>query len=561
LFKEQEQICRQDKNEDGLEWCLGNQALIMGKRGDLDGALALHKEEERICRQLGKLDDLQICLGNQALILKSSGDTDNALKLFREKGEICRQLGKLGGLQWCLKNQALIMEQRKELDLALALLKEEEQICRQLNKPDLLKTNLDRQAQVLRAQKDLIGAFAIHTGILPELPTESAIPQFAHPFSPEALWSFSISQRFGNSLADQLLSLLRPVLAQRGVIMECRDASIDPESKDFWMNRMKVILELADFQIFVEMGDSAQVEFEVSYARTVTRRGRAPALATNFEFKRRKSRVFRPIVICIRGGWGIDRFSRWSNRAVVYCRRSSSLEEFCERFATILDRCIASRARSILRWYRMDENAMHRSARLKLKLMNLLMRFVAYKAKRNPNILLKMGGSIENACKMLEAQKVDNETRSRPLLAVRKTLVRESVLAQIIARNPKALDAYSELKASGVRDVVSENEIEKYLLTIRRGEALFNEPFAEVYSKQKVKIHETFESKLAGMREKESFKKLSAAEQQTVVDNLKRLVSTLEPIAGFTGALSFKRRVRQAKGRFHKEPQPPASGR
>jgi len=92
----------------------------------------------------------------------------------------------------------------------------------------------------------------------------------------------------------------------------------------------------------------------------------------------------------------------------------------------------------------MDENAMHRSARLKLKLMNLLMRFVAYKAKRNPNILLKMGGSIENACKMLEAQKVDNETRSRPLLAVRKTLVRESVLAQIIARNPKALDAYSE---------------------------------------------------------------------------------------------------------------------
>ena len=46
-------------NLDGLQTSLGNQALILQARGDLDGAMALHKEEERICRQFGNLDGLQ----------------------------------------------------------------------------------------------------------------------------------------------------------------------------------------------------------------------------------------------------------------------------------------------------------------------------------------------------------------------------------------------------------------------------------------------------------------------------------------------------------------------
>ena len=38
---------------------LGNQALILYARGDLDGAMALHKEQERICRELGNMDGLR----------------------------------------------------------------------------------------------------------------------------------------------------------------------------------------------------------------------------------------------------------------------------------------------------------------------------------------------------------------------------------------------------------------------------------------------------------------------------------------------------------------------
>lgn len=52
-----------------LHAALGNQALILQDRGDLDGAWTLHKEEERLCRELGDPNGLAISLINQALLL------------------------------------------------------------------------------------------------------------------------------------------------------------------------------------------------------------------------------------------------------------------------------------------------------------------------------------------------------------------------------------------------------------------------------------------------------------------------------------------------------------
>jgi len=48
---------------------LGNQALILKAQGDLAGAMALHKEEEAICRQLNNPDGLAISLVNRGLLL------------------------------------------------------------------------------------------------------------------------------------------------------------------------------------------------------------------------------------------------------------------------------------------------------------------------------------------------------------------------------------------------------------------------------------------------------------------------------------------------------------
>jgi hypothetical protein len=63
---------------------LGNQALILQDRGDLDGAMKLHKEEERICREVGNVNGLQRSLGNQALILSQQKRHREALSAAEE---------------------------------------------------------------------------------------------------------------------------------------------------------------------------------------------------------------------------------------------------------------------------------------------------------------------------------------------------------------------------------------------------------------------------------------------------------------------------------------------
>jgi hypothetical protein len=147
---------------DSLQRSLGNQALICGRRGDLDRAMALHREEEHICRQLGNLNGLQVGLGNQGLILYRRGDVDGAMSLFQEKERLCRQLGNLDGLQRSLGNQAVLLRIRGDLDGAMALVQEEERLCRQLGNFDSLQRSLGSRALILRERGDLDGAMALH---------------------------------------------------------------------------------------------------------------------------------------------------------------------------------------------------------------------------------------------------------------------------------------------------------------------------------------------------------------------------------------------------------------
>jgi tetratricopeptide (TPR) repeat protein len=162
LHKEKERICRQLGNLDGLQAPLGNQAVILQERGDLDGAMTLRKEEERICRQLGNPDGLQASLSGQALILYARGDLDEAMTLHKETERICRQLGDLDGLLNSLGNQGLILQDRGDLDGAMTLHKEGERICRQLGDLDGLLNSLGNQGLILQVRGDLDGAMTLH---------------------------------------------------------------------------------------------------------------------------------------------------------------------------------------------------------------------------------------------------------------------------------------------------------------------------------------------------------------------------------------------------------------
>jgi len=70
---------------DNLHGSLGNQASILYSRGDLDDAMKLHREEERICKEFGNVQGLAVSLTNQAILLAGDGNRPHeALPLAEE---------------------------------------------------------------------------------------------------------------------------------------------------------------------------------------------------------------------------------------------------------------------------------------------------------------------------------------------------------------------------------------------------------------------------------------------------------------------------------------------
>ena len=49
--------------------------------------MELHKEEEQICREIRNKDGLQRSLGNQALIHRDLGESDRAMEFHRKRNK------------------------------------------------------------------------------------------------------------------------------------------------------------------------------------------------------------------------------------------------------------------------------------------------------------------------------------------------------------------------------------------------------------------------------------------------------------------------------------------
>ncbi len=155
--KEAEAICREMEDVRGLATALGNQAIFLKKKGDLDGALALQKEVEAIHRKSGASDGLQISLGDQALILEARGDLAGALALHKEKARICRESGNKKSLAVALEGQAGILWARRDFDGALALMREQERIGREIADPECVAVALMNQASLILLPQGLAG--------------------------------------------------------------------------------------------------------------------------------------------------------------------------------------------------------------------------------------------------------------------------------------------------------------------------------------------------------------------------------------------------------------------
>lgn len=155
LYKEQEQICRALSHRRGLSASLSSQASVLFSRGELDKALGLYRENERLCREMADNDGVSRSLAGQALIFDAQGQSAEAMRLDQEVERICRELGNRGGLERILNNRAVILYRLGELDEAMRLYREVEQISRELGDKQTLLSCLGNQAVVLLAQGEM----------------------------------------------------------------------------------------------------------------------------------------------------------------------------------------------------------------------------------------------------------------------------------------------------------------------------------------------------------------------------------------------------------------------
>jgi tetratricopeptide (TPR) repeat protein len=129
ILKQDEALCLELGNKDGLSRSYGNQALILRAWGRLEDAMALLKKEEALCLELGDKNGLSGSYGNQALILRAWGRLEDAMALHKKGEALCLELGNKNSLQIGYGNQALILQAWGRLEEAMALLKKQEVLC------------------------------------------------------------------------------------------------------------------------------------------------------------------------------------------------------------------------------------------------------------------------------------------------------------------------------------------------------------------------------------------------------------------------------------------------
>ena len=94
--------------------------------------MALLQRSGALCRELGNKDGLQMSLGDQALILQARGDLDGAMALHKEAGATLPRARQQGGAASVARQPGGDPQARGDLDGAMALLKEQERLCREL---------------------------------------------------------------------------------------------------------------------------------------------------------------------------------------------------------------------------------------------------------------------------------------------------------------------------------------------------------------------------------------------------------------------------------------------
>ena len=124
VWAELETVCRQLDDQPGLQRAIGERALLMVGRADLDSAAPLLDEQERICRAIGDQVGLAACVGNRAILLRQRGDLAGSLACIDEQLAVARASGNGQGVLFATANRGEVLGALGRVPEALAALQE-----------------------------------------------------------------------------------------------------------------------------------------------------------------------------------------------------------------------------------------------------------------------------------------------------------------------------------------------------------------------------------------------------------------------------------------------------
>lgn len=102
----------------------GNQGLALENLGKREEALALLRQEERMCEELGDQEGLARSWGNQAAILSKQGAWEKALALHEREARLKQVLGDETGVATSWWNQGRLFQEQNRHEEAKKLMRQ-----------------------------------------------------------------------------------------------------------------------------------------------------------------------------------------------------------------------------------------------------------------------------------------------------------------------------------------------------------------------------------------------------------------------------------------------------
>jgi hypothetical protein len=176
-----------------------------------------------------------------------------------------------------------------------------------------------------------------------------------HPFKPEVDWKIAVSRRFSDPSVEELYrNVIYPVLQSEGLVLECQFADNDPKLINYWTNRIKLILELSDIHILLDIARSGSMDLEFHHSRMLRgrhrREHRRPALVVNFGFTNIFLLALIPATsIIIKTGHGKDSYSSLRHLGNVFLPHELSIDERQKKLRRIINEAKKSHTKRLNR--------------------------------------------------------------------------------------------------------------------------------------------------------------------------------------------------------------------